>query len=77
MTVCLTCVDLCCPGLTACLPADDEEKKYDLAFKSKDNDGSQKKSGEEMAAFYTDLCSKYPIISIEVGGWVLGAGCCY
>ena len=26
----------------------------------------QKKSGEEMAAFYADLCSKYPIISIEV-----------
>lgn len=26
----------------------------------------QKKTGEEMAAFYTDLCSKYPIISIEV-----------
>ena len=44
----------------------DEEAKYDLAFKSKDNDGSQKKSGEEMAAFYEDLAAKYPIISIEV-----------
>ena len=66
------------PGLP-CLPstnlvppsqpctADDGEAKYDLAFKSKDNDGSQKKSGAEMADFYQDLCSKYPIISIEVG----------
>lgn len=26
----------------------------------------QKKTGEEMASFYEDLCSKYPIISIEV-----------
>jgi hypothetical protein len=50
-----------------CRPADDGEAKYDLAFKSKDNDGSQKKSGAEMADFYQDLCSKYPIISIEVG----------
>ncbi len=26
----------------------------------------QKKTGDEMANFYADLCSKYPIISIEV-----------
>lgn len=43
----------------------DGEAKYDLAFKSKDNDGSFKKNGEEMAHFYEDLCTKYPIVSIE------------
>ncbi|KAI7836164.1 hypothetical protein COHA_009931 [Chlorella ohadii] len=42
-----------------------EDGKYDLNFKGKDNDGSQKKTGDEMANFYADLCSKYPIISIE------------
>ena len=70
------------PNLATALPpdcaADDGEAKYDLAFKSKDNDGSQKKSGAEMADFYQDLCSKYPIISIEVGagdaGWLAVAG---
>ena len=39
---------------------------YDLAFKAKDNDGSQKKSGADMAAFYAEISAKYPIISIEV-----------
>ena len=34
-------------------------------------DCEQKKSGEEMANFYADLCSKYPIISIEVRIWCL------
>merc|ERR1712072_38968 len=42
-----------------------EDKKYDLNFKVQPNDGSQKKSGEEMIDFYTDICEKYPIISIE------------
>lgn len=42
-----------------------DEAKYDLAFKSKDNDGSFKKNGEEMAQFYEDMCAKYPIASIE------------
>lgn len=44
---------------------DEAGKTYDLAFKAKDNDGSQKKTGEEMRQFYTELASKYPIISIE------------
>jgi len=44
---------------------DAESKTYDLAFKAKENDGSQKKTGAEMKAFYEDLASKYPIISIE------------
>jgi len=44
---------------------DGESKTYDLAFKAKANDGSQKKTGAEMKAFYEDLASKYPIISIE------------
>lgn len=44
---------------------DGDSKTYDLAFKSKDNDGSQKKTGSEMKAFYEDMASKYPIISIE------------
>ena len=42
-----------------------EDKTYDLAFKSENNDGSQKKSGAEMTAFYGELASQYPIISIE------------
>lgn len=44
---------------------DESSKTYDLAFKAKDNDGSQKKTGAEMKAFYEDMASKYPIISIE------------
>ena len=42
-----------------------EDKKYDLNFKVQPNDGSQKKSGEEMVAFYEEICKDYPIISIE------------
>merc|ERR1712216_400965 len=42
-----------------------EDKKYDLNFKVQPNDGSQKKSGEEMVAFYEKICQDYPIISIE------------
>lgn len=44
---------------------DEATKTYDLAFKSKDNDGSQKLSGPQMKAFYEDLATKYPIVSIE------------
>jgi len=29
------------------------------------NDGSEKKTGEQMKEFYQDLASKYPIVSIE------------
>merc|ERR1712003_587277 len=42
-----------------------EDKKYDLNFKVQPNDGSQKKTGEEMVAFYEKICEDYPIISIE------------
>jgi hypothetical protein len=34
-------------------------------FKNTDNDGSQKKSGEEMQALYKSFCEEYPIVSIE------------
>ena len=44
---------------------DESSKTYDLDFKAKDNDGSQKKSGEEMKSFYSSIASKYPIVSIE------------
>jgi enolase len=43
----------------------EETKTYDLAFKAKENDGSQKLTGPEMKKFYEDLAAKYPIISIE------------
>ena len=39
----------------------DETKKYDLKSEGKSL------TAEEMIAFYTDLCNKYPIISIEDG----------
>ena len=42
-----------------------DDKKYDLNFKNQPNDGSQKKSGEEMVSFYEKICEDYPIISIE------------
>jgi len=42
-----------------------EDKMYDLDFKTKDNDGSQKKTGEEMLEMYKSFCSEYPVISIE------------
>ena len=51
------------------------EGKYVLATEPK---AKQKKSSEDMVAFYADLCSKFPIISIEDGmaeddwdGWKL------
>merc|ERR1719192_1763392 len=42
-----------------------EDKMYDLDFKTKDNDGSQKKTGEEMQEMYKSFCAEYPVISIE------------
>merc|ERR1712216_656892 len=41
------------------------DKMYDLDFKTEDNDGSMKKTGEEMIAMYKEFCSEYPIVSIE------------
>lgn len=42
-----------------------EDKLYDLDFKTKDNDGSQKKTGEEMQEMYKSFVANYPVISIE------------
>eukprot|EP00239_Pterosperma_sp_CCMP1384_P005515 CAMPEP_0197846928 /NCGR_PEP_ID=MMETSP1438-20131217/4722_1 /TAXON_ID=1461541 /ORGANISM="Pterosperma sp., Strain CCMP1384" /LENGTH=482 /DNA_ID=CAMNT_0043458719 /DNA_START=130 /DNA_END=1578 /DNA_ORIENTATION=+ len=42
-----------------------EDKMYDLDFKTPDNDGSLKKSGEEMIEMYKEFCSEFPVISIE------------
>mmetsp|Transcript_2940 Transcript_2940/g.7231 ORF Transcript_2940/g.7231 Transcript_2940/m.7231 type:complete len:480 (-) Transcript_2940:329-1768(-) len=42
-----------------------EDKKYDLNFKVQPNDGSQKKSAQELLELYKEFCTKYPMISIE------------
>ena len=42
-----------------------EDKMYDLDFKTEGNDGSLKKTGEEMIAMYKEFCAEYPIVSIE------------
>jgi len=42
-----------------------KDGKYDLDFKSPNNDGSKVYTGEKLADLYSDLCDKYPIISIE------------
>lgn len=42
-----------------------EDKLYDLDFKTKNNDGSQKKTGEEMQEMYKSFVANYPVISIE------------
>lgn len=42
-----------------------DKKKYDLDFKTKDNDGSQQISGEELTNLYIDFIEKYPMRSIE------------
>jgi len=41
------------------------DKMYDLDFKTENNDGSMKKTGEEMIAMYKEFCAEYPIVSIE------------
>lgn len=43
------------------------ENAYDLDFKTTgaDKDASLMKSGDEMIAFYKQLCDKYPIVTIE------------
>ena len=43
----------------------EEQKKYDLDFKNPDSDQSKWITYEELAAIYSDLCKKYPIVSIE------------
>lgn len=42
-----------------------EDGKYDLDFKTANNDKSQVRSGAELADLYRDLVKKYPIVSIE------------
>jgi enolase len=42
-----------------------EDGMYDLDFKTPDNDGSQKITGEELGQFYEDLAKDFPICSIE------------
>ena len=41
------------------------EKKYDLDFKNPESDPTKWITYEELAAMYSDLCKKYPIVSIE------------
>ncbi|KAH7326688.1 Enolase, C-terminal TIM barrel domain-containing protein [Stachybotrys elegans] len=41
------------------------EKKYDLDFKNPESDPTKWITYEELAALYSDLCKKYPIVSIE------------
>ena len=43
----------------------EEEKVYDLDFKTEGNDKSQCKSGEELMEVYKDFVANYPMISIE------------
>ena len=42
-----------------------EGGKYDLDFKTKDNDGSQRLTGEELLDLYKKFCADYPVITIE------------
>eukprot|EP00270_Netrium_digitus_P008399 TRINITY_DN250_c0_g1_i3.p1 TRINITY_DN250_c0_g1~~TRINITY_DN250_c0_g1_i3.p1 ORF type:complete len:472 (+),score=169.31 TRINITY_DN250_c0_g1_i3:80-1417(+) len=42
-----------------------DEKKYDLDFKTENNDGSKRISGDEIIALYTSFVDEYPIVSIE------------
>jgi len=43
----------------------DQAAPYDLNFKASPNDGSQRKTGAQLAELYQQLCAAYPIISIE------------
>jgi len=42
-----------------------DDKSYDLNFKQQPNDGSDKKTGNEMIELYQSFAKEYPIISIE------------
>jgi enolase len=42
-----------------------KDGKYDLDFKSPNNDGKMVQTGPELAATFIDLCKKYPIVSVE------------
>ena len=41
------------------------DQKYDLDFKNPNNDGSMKKSGEEMIELYKEFVDEYGLVSIE------------
>ena len=41
------------------------EKKYDLDFKTPNNDGKQRVSGEQLLEIYNNFAKDFPIISIE------------
>uniref|UniRef100_A0A453IF37 phosphopyruvate hydratase n=1 Tax=Aegilops tauschii subsp. strangulata TaxID=200361 RepID=A0A453IF37_AEGTS len=40
-------------------------KKYDLEFKSAKKSGQNFKTGDDMIEIYSQLCSEYPLVSIE------------
>lgn len=42
-----------------------KDEKYDLDFKTPDSSGEGIRTGEEMIVMYKELCSEYPIVSIE------------
>lgn len=42
-----------------------DKNQYDLDFKSAEKDASLLLSGDELIAFYKDMISKYPIVTIE------------
>jgi enolase len=42
-----------------------EGGKYDLDFKTKDNDGSQRLTGDELLDLYKKFCADYPVVTIE------------
>jgi enolase len=42
-----------------------KDGRYDLDFKNPKNDGSQKKSGDQMVELYHDFVKRYNLISIE------------
>ncbi|KAK3337125.1 Enolase, C-terminal TIM barrel domain-containing protein [Cercophora scortea] len=43
----------------------EDAKKYDLDFKNPESDSSKWLTYEELANLYSELCKKYPIVSIE------------
>jgi len=42
-----------------------EDTKYDLDFKTKNNDGSQKLTSDQLASLYKDFLKEYPIVTME------------
>jgi len=44
---------------------DEESKKYDLDFKTKNNDGKQKLSSDKLAELYKEFIRDYPIVTVE------------